>query len=179
MNLIELTLLGIALGVDCLVVSFSQGLIFHKNRTVNSLRLAVTMGFFQGFMPIIGYFTAHGLIAYLKNFAEWIVFIIFMVLGLKFILESFSENSKAQICCIDIKCLISMGIATSIDALGAGFSLRLVEANLLEAVIVIGATSFTMSLLGFWSGNRIKNIPYLEVFGGIILLVLALKALFP
>ena len=55
MSLIDIILLAIALGIDCLIVSFSQGLVFNKNRTVNSLKLAFSMGFFQGFMPCIGY----------------------------------------------------------------------------------------------------------------------------
>ena len=48
MNLIDLILLAIALGIDCLVVSFSQGLIFNTNRLKSSLQLALVMGVFSG-----------------------------------------------------------------------------------------------------------------------------------
>lgn len=48
MHLIEILFLAAALGVDCLVVSFSQGLVFTRNRTKNSLALALTMGVFSG-----------------------------------------------------------------------------------------------------------------------------------
>ena len=48
MSLIEILFLSIALGIDCCVVSFSQGLIFTANRRKNSFLLALTMGAFQG-----------------------------------------------------------------------------------------------------------------------------------
>ena len=73
-----------------------------------------------------------------------------------------------------------MGIATSIDALVSGASLRLLHANLAVATLIIGMTSFIMSLVGFWGGNAIKKLSSksLEIAGGIILILLALKALF-
>lgn len=140
--------------------------------------LAVTMGLFQGGMPIIGYGFAQIVSSYVEAFASWIIFGIFMTLGVKFIYEAFQEKEEDGVCCIGLRCLISMGIATSIDALGAGVGLRFSEANLILAMVLIGAASFIMSLIGFWAGNLFKHIPskYLEVAGGLILVGLALKA---
>ncbi len=179
MNLIEIILLAIALGVDCLVLSFSQGLVFNANRTKNSILLALTMGLFQGGMPIIGYFAAHIVSDYVETFANWIIFTIFLVLGIKFVHEAFqSQNEDDNVCCIDFRCLISMGIATSIDAMGAGVGLRFSDTNLILSMFIIGLVSFIMSLVGFWAGNQFKHLPskYLEIFGGLILIGLALKA---
>lgn len=177
MSLIEIILLAFALGIDCCVVSFSQGLIFTSNRTKNSLALAVTMGLFQGFMPVIGFVGAGVISRYVSSFSAWLSFAIFLVLGLKFILEAF-EKKEEKICCIGLKCLISMGIATSIDALVAGASIKFSSTELLIPAILIGLASFLMSLAGFWFGNCFKNFPskYLEVTGGIILIGLAIKA---
>ena len=179
MSLIELIFLSIALGIDCFVVSFSQGLIFTKNRTLNSLKLALTMGGFQGGMPIISFFATGLVSGYVESFAKWIVFAIFAVLGLNFIIGAISKEEKTKLTCISLKCLISFGIATSIDALGAGVSLKFTNTNIIEAVIIIGLGSFLLSLAGFWSGNRICKLPskLLETIGGLILLGLAVKAL--
>ena len=151
MSLIDIILLAIALGIDCLVVSFSQGLIFNKNRTTNSLKLAAAMGLFQGLMPCIGYTGANYIYELIAPFSKWIVFGIFLILGIKFILEAFEEQ-KEKICCIDLRCLISLGVATSIDV---------------------------MSLSGFWFGNFFKKFPpkYLEITGGVILIFLAAKSI--
>lgn len=179
MHLIEIILLAVALGVDCLVVSFSQGLIFSHNRLKNSLALALTMGLSQGIMPCIGYYFTEIVSKYVEPFSKWLVFIIFLALGVKFIYESFKENDK-NICCIGLKCLIGMGFATSIDALASGISLNLTNTPLMFAIVLIGFMSFFMSLTGFWSGNFFKKLPskYLEISGGIILILLGIKALF-
>ncbi len=178
MSLIDLILLAVALGIDCLVVSFSQGLIFTANRTKNSLALALTMGLFQGGMPCIGFFCAGLISKYVVAFSHWIVFFIFLALGLKFIYEALFEEEKEKICCIGLRCLISMGIATSIDALGAGVSLKFSGVDLFTSVVLISMASFLMSLIGFWLGNMFKHIPskYLEISGGVILIGLAVKA---
>jgi len=179
LSLIEIVLLAIALGVDCLVLSFSQGIIFMSNRRKNSILLAITMGAFQGLMPFGGYFAAHLVNAYVEAFAEWIIFAIFLALGCKFIFEACRRKGDAEkICCIGFTCLISMGIATSIDALGAGVGLRFSDTNLLFSTIIIGLVSFVMSLVGFWSGNLFKHLPakYLEICGGLILIGLAVRA---
>ncbi len=179
MNLIDIILLAIALGIDCLVVSFSQGLVFKCNRTKNSLNLAVIMGLFQGLMPVIGYIGTKSLYKLIVPFSKWIVFGIFFILGAKFILESFKQKEE-EIQCIDLKCLIGLGIATSIDALVSGATIKLTHTSLLISTLIIGIVSFIMSLAGFWTGNFVKKFPskYLEITGGIILIGLAVKSLF-
>lgn len=178
MGLVELSFLAFALGIDCFVVSFSQGLIFKHNRLKNSLNLALIMGLFQGLMPVIGYIGTDYLYKLVIPYSKWIVFIIFFALGLKFILEAFQPKTGG-ICCIGLRCLISLGIATSIDALVSGATICLTHTSLLLACSLIGLASFIMSICGFWLGNFIKNIPskYLEISGGIILILLAIKAL--
>ncbi len=179
MNFIDLILLGLALGVDCFVVSFSQGLIFKSEKVKNSFKLALTMGLFQGVMPVIGYIGTNSLYKYIVPYSKWIVFGIFLLLGLKFIVESFQPKEK-EVQCIGLKCLLGLGLATSIDALVSGASIRLTQTSLLISVMIIGIASFLMSIGGFYSGNFIKNIPskYLEITGGLILVALAIKSLF-
>lgn len=179
MNFIDLILLGLALGVDCFVVSFSQGLIFKSEKVKISFKLALTMGLFQGVMPVIGYIGTNSLYKYVVPYSKWIVFGIFLLLGLKFIVESFQPKEK-EVQCIGLKCLLGLGLATSIDALVSGASIRLTQTSILISVMIIGIASFLMSIGGFYSGNFIKNIPskYLEITGGLILVALAFKSLF-
>lgn len=179
MSLTAIIFLAIALGIDCCVVSFSQGLIFNTNRIKNSLTLAFTMGLFQGLMPCIGYIGADVIHKYVESFSQWLVFGIFLILGLKFIFEAFSPKEEETVCCIGTKCLITMGLATSIDALVAGASLNFSKAGLFIPAILIGLASFLLSIIGFWFGNLFKHFPskYLEITGGLILIFLAFKAI--
>ncbi len=179
MNLTDVIFLSAALGIDCLVVSFSQGLIFTSSRIKNSSALAFTMGFFQALMPCIGYAAAGIVSTYIEPFSKWIVFTIFTALAIKFIHEAFQQKEET-ICCIGLKCLIGLGLATSIDALGSGINLHLTKTPLLHSAVLIGLGSIIMSLIGFWLGTFFKKLPSksLEITGGLILLILGIKGLF-
>ena len=179
LSLIEIIFLSAALGIDCLIVSFAQGLIFTSKKKRNSFILALTMGLFQGIMPLISYYPTGLISKYLSQYSSWIVFTIFLVLGLKFIIEAYGQKEKQEVCKIGLKCLIALGIATSIDALGAGVTLKLLNTNIVSAAVIIASASFIMSLTGFWTGNKIKKNTkkYLEITGGIILIGLAVKSI--
>lgn len=178
MNLVEVTFLAIALGIDCLVVSFSQGLLVRQQRKKISLILATIMGLFQGGMPIISYILTQLIYDYVSPFAKSLVFGIFLFLGGKFIIEALSgqENLPQR---LGYRMMIILGIATSIDALGAGISLKLTNTPLVISACIITLASFIMSLLGFWGASLLEkvNTKYLEISAGLILIFLAVKAL--
>jgi len=175
----QIVLLAIALSIDAMVVSFSQGLIFKTQKLKNSLILAFFLGFFQFLMPVLGYFGASFVYEYLQVINKWIVFGIFLLLGLKFIKEAF-EKKENTVCCISLTCLFMFALATSIDACAAGISICFAHINIWFPAIFIGIVTFINSLIGFWSGYMFKNFPskYLEITGGLILIGLAIKALF-
>jgi len=178
MDIFEIVLLAVALGIDCMVVSFAQGVIYKDNRFRNSVLLALTMGLFQGIMPCIGYFGATPIYEYIEAYSYLIVFAIFTLLGIKFILDAFYKK-PVKLCHISTNCLISIGVATSMDALIAGASIKFSQAELLSPAIIIGVISFIMAFIGFWAGNTCVKLPskYLEIIGGIILIILGIKAL--
>ncbi len=178
MSYISIILLAIALSIDACVVSFSYGLIFTEKRLKNALLLASCTGMFQGIMPAVGYFLTGFVKSYIEPFADWIVFVIFVYLGIKFILEAFEKEKSKQLC-IDFKCLLLVGVATSIDAFSAGISLSLFGNNILKPAILIAFVTFINSSLGFYLGGNLKHLPtkWLEIFAGVLLIFLGLKAL--
>lgn len=180
MNTIDILILAIALSIDACVVSFSNGLIFTQNKRINSLILAFSVGFFQFLMPIIGYFMAQSVNKYVEPYAPWVVFLIFVLLGAKFIKDSFKEEKEKKIeCFFCLKYILLVSIATSIDALGAGVSLAFSGTKILFPAFIIGIVTFINSLFGFWSGYLFKKFPTrnLEISGGLILIGLAFKTL--
>lgn len=180
MSIIDILILAIALSIDACVVSFSNGLIFSQNRRVNSLMLAISVGFFQFLMPVIGYFLAQSVNQYVEPYDHWIVFAIFILLGAKFIHDAFGEKEEDKLqCYLCFKYILLVSIATSIDALGAGVSIAFTGTKILLPAIIIGVITFFNSLVGFWSGQMFKRFPTrnLEIFGGLILIVLAFKIL--
>ena len=178
MSYFEIILLAFALSIDACVVSFSYGLCIEEKHRHNALSLAVTTGFFQAFMPLIGYFFANSIKAFILPYAKWIVFLIFMYLGITFIKEALKKDEPQKLC-INPKILVMIGIATSIDAFSAGISLSLTSSPMKFSVISIGIVTFINSLIGYYTGNKLKIFkPYiLEIIGGVILIILALRAI--
>lgn len=181
MNTIDILILAIALSIDACVVSFSNGLVFTQNKRVNSLMLACAVGLFQFLMPVIGFFAAQTVSKYVEPYDHWIVFIIFVLLGAKFIKDAFKEEKEEKIeCFMCFKYILLVAVATSIDALGAGVSIAFTKTQIWFPAIIIGIITFINSLLGFWSGHLFKKFPTknLEISGGLILIMLAFKILF-
>lgn len=181
MNIIDILILAIALSIDACVVSFSNGLVFTQNKRANSLILAFSVGFFQFLMPIIGYFLAQSVSKYVEPYDHWVVFGIFILLGVKFIKDAFKEEKEKQMdCYLCLNYIFLVSIATSIDALGAGVYIAFTKMKILFPAIIIGVVTFINSLLGFWSGHLFKKFPTrnLEISGGMILILLAFKTLF-
>lgn len=178
MTLAGIILLAIALSIDACAVSFAHGLIMHENRVKNALLLAVFTGMAQALMPIIGYFVTQPFYKTIEPVGKWIVFSIFLYLGIKIIQEAFEKDKEVPLC-LSILCLFMIAIATSIDALAAGVTLALTSSKIFFSAIIIGCTTFIFSLFGFTSGCFLKKFPtmYLEIFAGIILILLALKSI--
>ena len=176
MSYFEIFILAVALSVDACIVSFSYGLSFKDNRIKNALTLAAFTGIFQGLMPIIGYYLTSFIQNFIKPYSAWIIFIIFVVLGLKFIKEAFEKKEKP--CCIALACLFLIGLATSVDAFSAGISLALYGNKILKPALLITFITFVNSCLGFFIGGKMSNMPTrtMEIFAGIILILLGFKA---
>ena len=176
MSYSDIILLAIALSIDACVVSFAYGLCLENKHKRSAFSLAFTTGFFQALMPVIGYYFTDIVRTFIQPYAKWIVFGIFVYLGVNFIKEALTKNEHKDLC-VTPKSLLLIGIATSIDAFSAGISLSLTSSPMKFSIISIGLITFINSLLGYFSGNRLKQFKadYLQILGGIILIFLAVK----
>ena len=175
----EIIILAVALSIDAMIVSFSQGLIFKNNRLKLALTLAFYFGLFQALMPLIGAFMTGVVIDYIQGLSKWIVFIVFTSLGIKFIFEALKNKQEEHLKELSISCILAFSISTSIDALFAGVPLRLMNINLILPLFLIGIVTFSNSLLGFKLSSALKtlNSKYIQIFGALLLIALGVKEL--
>lgn len=178
MTYIEIFLLALALSVDACVVSFSYGLVYENERFKNATLLACCTAVFQGLMPIIAYFPSRSIENYVSSYSDLLVCLIFTYLGVKFITEAFKKEKNKNLC-IDLKCLLLIGIATSIDAFSAGISLALQGNHILKPAILIALITFINSYIGFFAGMKIRKFPskILEISAGLILIFMGISAI--
>lgn len=175
----ELFILAIALSMDAFAVSLGLG---AKQATFDkwlAIKVGLFFGFFQAFMPLIGYLAGIGLASFMESIDHWVAFFLLALIGSKMVYESFGEPVEEEIAQITNKVLLLLAIATSIDAMAAGFTLTLMETGIALSVLIIGLTTFIFSYVGVWFGTR--GGAYLEskaeLLGGIVLIGIGLKIL--
>ena len=178
MGIISILLIAVGLAMDSLAVSISGGIVMRPFCMRQSLRLALTMGIFQGGMTLLCWLLGVSFSSYITTFDHWIAFILLGFLGGKMIYESFGEE-ETTISSFSTKTLLTLGVATSIDALAVGVSMAFLKTSIYFPAFIIGFVTFALSLIGVISGYRFGKIKGInvELFGGIILIAIGVKIL--
>lgn len=179
MDYLEVFLIAIALSMDAFAVSICKGLKMQKFNINHTVTIGLFFGMFQALMPLIGWATGKAFEKYVTSYDHWIAFVLLLFIGAKMVYESFhSEEESNQV--FDIKELLILAVATSIDALAVGVTFALDRTvKILPAILVIGVTTFAFALFGVFVGHkfgsRYKNKA--ELAGGIILIFIGFKIL--
>lgn len=180
MGLTEIIIIAIGLSMDAFAVSITLGLSVKKLKIKHVLIPAIYFGFFQALMPLIGFFAGTMFANKIQNFDHWIAFILLGIIGGKMIRESLSKGEeKVKENSFQFVTMLLLAIATSIDALAVGVTFAFFEINIFLAIILIGLTTFCISLGGVKIGNIFgaKYKSKAEFIGGAVLVILGLKIL--
>lgn len=180
MEILTLFLIALGLSLDSFAVSIASGCIKQKISFFSAMRIAFSLAFFQGLLPVGGWFLGKTVINYVVHFDHWIAFGILLFIGLKMVIESIRNRDEQK--CFDPQkfwVLISISVATSIDALVVGFGFGLIDVNIILAMIIIGAVTFIASMLGILFGKKagFRFGKKMETAGGIVLILIGTKIL--
>jgi putative Mn2+ efflux pump MntP len=175
----EVFLLAFALSMDAFAVAIGLGV---KNGAFNktlAFKIALFFGLAQGIMPLFGYLASLGLGDFITSVDHWVAFVLLTLIGGKMLYESFGENTEDEIVIITNKVLLLLAIATSIDAMAAGFTLNLLALNPFISMLIIALVTYLFSYFGVYIGTR--GGEYLEskaeMLGGVVLIGIGLKIL--
>lgn len=178
-NVVEVFLLAIALSMDAFAVSIGLGSKHRRKPASLAMMSGAYFGLFQALMPLIGYLGGKGVLGWVEAYAPWIAFCLLVLIGGKMIYESFAEGIEEDITTITHRVMLTLAIATSIDAMAAGFALSLLDVGPFIACLIIGVTTYVFSWTGVFIG--IKSGTWLEskaeLFGGVVLILIGLKIL--
>ena len=166
--------------MDAFAVSITSGFTIKKLKIHNALKIAVSFGLFQAFMPIIGWSAGFHLKSFISSVDHWFAFGLLSIIGIKMIIESteMKPNDK-DVNPLNIYVLLILSIATSIDALAVGLSLSLLKVLIITPAIIIGIVTFLLSFIGVYIGNKFGHFfeNKFEIIGGLILIGIGLKIL--
>ena len=179
MGIFEIIGIGIGLAMDAFAVSICKGLSMKKINWKSAIIIGLYFGIFQAGMPVIGYFLGTTFSSLVETIDHWIAFILLAIIGGKMIKDSTDDELDKRNDKIDIKTMLLLSIATSIDALAVGVTFAFLEADPRQAIIIIGVITFILSIIGVKIGNSygptFQNKA--ELTGGIILIIIGLKIL--
>lgn len=179
MTLVELFLIGVSLSMDAFAVSICKGLSVQRLRLRHALICGLYFGAFQIAMPVLGYLLGARFAGMITHVSHWVAFALLAFIGANMVRESFGGEDDALDDDFSPQTMVMLAVATSIDALAVGVSFAALQVSLLPGVLLIGATTFTLSAIGVKVGNlfgtRYKDAA--ERAGGVILILMGLKIL--
>ncbi len=178
-----LALLGLSVGLamDAFAVSVAVGMTVDAVTPRHVFRLGFHFGLFQFMMPIVGWLAGEQLAPYISEYDHWVAFALLGYVGGKMLWEARGEkNAEAARDPTRGLRLITLSVATSIDALAVGMSMAFMGVSVWIPSVVIGVITATLSAIGITFGGQIGSRwgRWAEVVGGTVLILIGLRVFF-
>ena len=180
---VDLVLIAVGLSMDAFAVSLCKGLGMRRINYAHALSIALAFGVFQGVMPLIGWLLGTQFEAYITPVDHWVAFALLGYIGGKMLWDALREPAHAQACPadsrLDVRELLVLALATSIDALAVGITFAFLGVDIVSSALLIACITFSLSFAGVVVGNRFGNRfeRKAQVAGGVVLILIGLKIL--
>lgn len=183
MGFVELFLIAVGLSMDAFAVSVCKGLCMKRLNLRQAVVIALFFGGFQALMPLVGWALGTQFEKYITPVDHWIAFVLLAIIGSKMLWDAFHEDDEGAACPaddkLDLRELVMLAVATSIDALAVGITFAFLRVDILTSVGLIGATTFVLSIVGVAVGHRFgtRYEKPATIAGGVVLVLIGLKIL--
>ncbi|MEG4280790.1 manganese efflux pump MntP family protein [Microcoleus sp. MON1_C1] len=174
-------LLSLGLAADAFAVAVSSGLAIKHMKVNKALKIALFFGGFQALMPVLGWLLGLSFSFLITPIDHWIAFGLLSFIGGRMIYESLqSEECEKKFNPLDTGTLITLSVATSIDALAVGLGFAVLKDSIAPAVTAIGFITFFLAFAGVFIGHKCGNLfaNKIEILGGAILIFIGSRILF-
>ena len=173
MNLLQNIVIALALSADCFAVSVSGG-IQTRTTAAAALKFALYFGAAQALMLLAGHAAGMWFKHFFIHMAHLAAFAFLSTAGFRMIGEAFAEKKEKLFRLDHPRLVLSLALATSIDALIVGTGLALVHKSILQTALIAGITAFLTSFAGVFAGgiSGIKLKKNAEIAGGLILILI-------
>ena len=179
MGTAELFLLAVGLSMDALAVALCKGLALGKLDLGRALWVGLWFGGFQGLMPLAGWALGAGFARSIAAIDHWVAFLLLGWLGGNMLCTARADEPEDSSAALDLRAMLPLAVATSIDAFAVGVSFAAMQVNILPAAGLIGCITCLLSAIGVRVGALFgdKYRAPSERIGGIVLILIGLKTL--
>lgn len=178
MNLLDILLIAVGLAMDAFAVSLGIGATRVVCAPRPAFRLSFHFGFFQFMMPVLGWLTGSSFAGLIAEFDHWVALGLLASVGVRMIRSGLDADAAAFGCDPSRgRMLITLSVATSIDAFAVGLSLAMLGVAILFPSAIIGGVTGTLSLIGLLIGHRLGVLfgKRMEIVGGLILIGIGVR----
>lgn len=178
-----IVLLALGLAMDATAVAAARGLAAPRLRARDVALVAALFGGFQALMPLIGWLVGTTVGPLVERWQHWVVFVLLGGIGARMLWEAREAadetDTRGDHDVFDLRVLLLLAVATSIDALAAGVTLPLLRAPMLLSLVTIGVVTAALSAIGLYAGRRFGAAlgRKLDVAGGLVLIGLGARTL--
>ncbi|MEJ2739079.1 MAG: manganese efflux pump MntP family protein [Dehalococcoidia bacterium] len=180
-DFISILIIAIGLSADCFAVSISGSVTIQRTTPLQIIRTAFTFGLFQAIMPVIGWLIGRNLVTFVADYDHWIAFALLLLIGSRMIWESIHdhEDKKRKTDITRGLTLLTLAVATSIDALAVGLTFAFLHISIALASSTIGIVAFIVTISGFLLGKKLGQLigKRAEIIGGIVLIAIGIRIL--
>lgn len=177
-----INLLGIAVGLasDAFAVSLAAGMTVSPITRRHTFRLAFHFGLFQFLMPILGWLAGLRIAPHVAAWSHWATFLLLAGVSLHMLWEAVGrDESASRADPTRGLLLVTLCVATSVDALAAGLSMALLGTSIWLPAVVTGVLTALLSAGGITFGGHLgpRWGKMAEIGGGLVLLAIGLRIL--
>jgi putative Mn2+ efflux pump MntP len=179
-DLLSAVVIAFGLSADCFAVSLSVGASGKEFSWKSMLKLAGAFGLFQMGMPLLGWLIGQTVVELISSYDHWLAFALLGFVGVRMAWEFFKGEAESET--VDINRwanLLTLAVATSIDALAVGLSFAFLHINIWIAAAIIGVVAFSVSAFSYWLGRKVNAWigRWALLLGAVILIVIGLRIL--
>ncbi|MDR1569984.1 MAG: manganese efflux pump MntP family protein [Oscillospiraceae bacterium] len=174
----ELVIIALALSMDAFAVAVCKGCAAKIPKARHAVIIGLYFGIFQSLMPFLGYMLGDRFIVLIESIDHWIAFALMVLIGGKMVYDTRDENDAKVDDSLDMRAMLPLAVATSIDAFAVGITFSALGVSpLMPPLLVIGATTFVLSALGVIIGQRFGARFHRKAAfaGGLALMFLGMK----
>ncbi len=178
---LSVLLIAVGLSADCFAVALSGSISMRTLSLLQVFRTSLSFGLFQALMPVLGWLAGQTVVDLVAQYDHWVAFVLLALVGGRMIWESFhsGEGRRENTEITKGLLLLTLSVATSIDALAVGLTFAFMEVDIVLASSTIGVVAFVATTIGFLLGRRAGKLVgrRAEAIGGMVLIGIGIRIL--